>query len=115
MDAANQRLFLEVQRQFNETYPYLSLEAAKKEKGEYHSAGAADGCRQQAQTLLSDHIHLDDHMKVAELEAALEQHFGHPIKVFRKNGHTWMETRLTRAWTIRQQNEQGRSIAHGFD
>ncbi|MBS1665220.1 MAG: hypothetical protein JST68_29510 [Bacteroidetes bacterium] len=114
MDAARQRLFHEVQRQFNETYPYLNLEAVKTEPGE-RIVPTNDTDSLLAKTLLADQIHLDGHMRVAELESALEQHFGHPVKVLRKSGHTWLETRLTRAWTLHQQNEQGRSIAHGFD
>lgn len=107
-----ERLFQEVRHRFSELYPFLTIEAVRKTP--IDRASPAQKEARQARDLLHD-IGLSDDMNVADLEIALEQWFGHPIQVLRKNGHSWMETRLTRAWTIQQQNEQGRNIANGFD
>lgn len=113
VDAPRQRLFAEVQRQFNDAYPYLAIQWIKKSGGGV--VNWADGSeRQQAAAVLIRDIGVRDEMIVADLEAALEQWFGHPVQVLRKVGNSWMETRMTRNWTLYQQNEQGRNIARGF-
>jgi hypothetical protein len=53
-------------------------------------------------------------MTVSELESLLLQLFGLPVQVYRKSGNFWMETRMTRDWTLKQQNEHGKDIASGF-
>jgi hypothetical protein len=114
VDAPRQRLFMEVQRQFNENYPFLSIQWVKRTGGIV--INRAEGREtQQAASLLARDIGLSDDMRVADLEAALEQWFGYPVQVLRRAGNSWMETGMTRNWTLLQQNEQGRNIARGFE
>ncbi|TDW96708.1 hypothetical protein [Dinghuibacter silviterrae] len=106
MDTIRQRLFAEIQRQFNEAYPYLCIQWVKR-AGVVVVSGSDTTGRQQAADLLIRVIGMSDDMTVADLEVALEQWFGYPIQVLRRAGNSWMETRMTRNWTLYQQNQIG--------
>lgn len=97
-------LFRDVQHLIQETYPFLNVERMPCDKP---SGDLTAGRR--AVDLLCE-IGLNDNTTVAELEIALQQWFGFPVEVLRKSGNTWMKTRFTRLWSLREQNEQGRII-----
>lgn len=95
-----QHLIKEVQEEFNRTYPFLKIEFLKK-----------------TTTLpneMAEEIEVSDSMKVVELEEQLEGRFGLSVQVYRKSGNLWIETRMTRHWTLGQQNEHGEDIASTF-
>jgi hypothetical protein len=111
-------LIKEVQEEFNRTYPFLKIEFSKKNGLGYSSPqennGEGENVRAAAKSLLWEEFGLSDNMKVSELEILLQYQFGLPVQILRKSGHLWMETRLNRHWTLRQQNNHGEDIASGF-
>ena len=104
----------EVEREFNRNYPFLKIEFAKNGAGSLDSPGyqGADNdiLQSRAKHLLLNELGLNDAMKVSELEAVLQQVFDYPVQVFRKSGNFWIGTRMTRNWSLKQQNDQGREL-----
>ena len=133
-----QDLIRGVQEEFNEAYPFLKIEFSKKKetltgdecaKVEQLLAGKERSfeitetpapeeepngqqlIRSAAEQMLWDDFGITDDMKVTELEILLQYQFGLPVQILRKSGHLWMETRMNRSWTLRQQNDHGEDIA----
>ena len=133
-----QDLIRGVQEEFNEAYPFLKIEFSKKREpltveehakieqllsGKERSFEITETpapeeesnreplIRAAAQQMLWDDFGLTDEMKVTELEILLQYQFGLPVQILRKSGHLWMETRMSRGWTLRQQNDHGEDIA----
>jgi hypothetical protein len=118
-------LIKEVQEEFSRNYPFLKIEFSKRKSLSPEVEGpAADGqlspgentgeeqtFRATAKNLLWNDFSLSDTMTVSELEVLLQYQFGLPVQILRKSGNLWMETRLTRQWTLRQQNDHGADIA----
>ncbi|HVS94854.1 MAG TPA: hypothetical protein VHE54_00160 [Puia sp.] len=105
----------EIETEFNSIYPYLRIEFPK-------SAGVADpvvdgseakALRLKARDLLQSEVRVADGMTVKELEAAFVELFAVPVQIFRKSARLWIETKMTRDWTLRQQNDRGRELAPG--
>jgi hypothetical protein len=129
-----QRLIKEVQEEFTKAYPYLRIDLTKG-KGESRPVPSAapgrkdpswpeyvpgqqeetdDIVRIVAQKLLFNEFGMSDDMKINELELLLQYEFGLPVQILRKSGNLWLETRMSQYWTLRQQNDHGHDIAHGY-
>jgi len=112
-----QQLMANVQQEFNKAYPFLKVEFGKKS---HQPAIALDTLllytdeqvRDSARDILEKDVHLSDSLLVSELETALGHLFGAAAQVYRKGGNFWLETRMSRDWTLRQQNDHGRDIAY---
>jgi hypothetical protein len=74
----------------------------------------ADNTHSGARQLLWDEFGVSGEMTVTELEVLLQYQFGLPLQIMRKSGNLWMETRMTRHWTIREQNEHGKDLTSGY-
>jgi len=106
----------EIEKEFNRNYPYLRIEFPKN-SGEGAMAGVDaredEALQERAHDLLKTDARLADTMTISELEAALMILFSLPVQIFRKSGRLWIETKMTRDWTLRQQNDRGRELAPG--
>lgn len=117
-----QRLIKEVQKEFGNTWPYLKIDYGQRmgkgpESGDAQQSGdnpEKEMIRSAAKELLWHDFALTGETLVSELEILLQYEFGLPLQIYRKSGNLWLETRMTRHWTIRQQNEQGAEIATGY-
>lgn len=122
---ARQDLIRGIQEEFSRTYPFLKIEFSRK-KGlpedtpvvrtspSEENTDEEQNIRTVAKNILWDDFGLSDDMKVSELEILLQYQFGLPVQILRKSANLWMETRLNRHWTLRQQNDHGKDIASGF-
>jgi hypothetical protein len=114
-----QRLIKLIQEEFNSKWPFLKIDYVRKGGGtsvlSQADSGVAEGevdrLRAEARRLLWQEFALSDDTLVSELEILLQYEFGLSLQVLRKSGNLWMETSMTRHWTIRQQNQQGAEIA----
>lgn len=108
----------DVQREFNLLFPFLRLELFKH-KHNYRGGSPkqeklppflylGDLARQ-----LPEHISVSEGMTVQELEKLFEDELGLHLQVFRKSGILWLETTITDAWTLKQQNDHGMEISLG--
>ena len=110
----------DVQKDFNEAYPYLKIEFFKQ--------GNKKAIQPSAKNILNHSLTIDDArrlhnngrleikdaMKVGELEYEFKEQYGLNVQVFRKSGNIWLETTMTDDWTLKQQNDHGREISTSF-
>lgn len=114
------RLVKDVQRDFNQAYPFLKIEFLKKidtKNGQgnkqvniEHNQKLSDACSIKT---AEGSLIVEDAMSVAELEKAFVEKFGLLAQVFRKSGNIWLESTITDGWTLQQQNDLGREITTG--
>jgi hypothetical protein len=111
------RIIKEVQKEFNEEFPFLRIEFFRK--------GHRYGRYFHREPVLSKELKVGAHrdlekknpfgitatMTVKELERKCEDELGLSIQVYRKSGNLWLETTMTDNWTLEQQNENGRQIS----
>lgn len=103
-----------IEKEFNGIYSYLKIEFPKNgnEPGD-NGNEPSEGEALRAHHLLQDNAGVVDGMTVRELETALQTLIALPVQVFRKSGNSWIETKMTRDWTLKQQNDRGRELAVG--
>lgn len=113
------RLISEVQREFNQEFPYLKIEFFKKKPAgqpEFSASGLLPSNQkiELAQAIAADGgIEIVPEMKVKDLEKIFNEQFALKAQVFRLSGTIWLETVMTDNWSLRQQNEHGREITEG--
>lgn len=107
----------EVQKDFNDYFPYLKIEFFKKSHG-IEKASPAQRILPHNQTIgearsktEEGYFELWPEMTVAELEQSFWSKYGLSIQVFRKSGNLWLETTMTDKWTLSQQNKHGQEIS----
>lgn len=111
------RSIQEVQRDFNAEYPYLKLEFFRLPRRKEVNTSAANlldrslKLNQARRYQYDGELELQDTMKVNELELQLKEQYGLNAQVFRKSGNVWLETTMSDAWTLKQQNDHGMEIS----
>jgi hypothetical protein len=90
----------EIQKEFNELYPFLKIELVEK-------GNPTRIVLDNKMPGNGNHINVDAKKTVAELEGDFLNYFNLPIQVFRRAGNLWIETSLTHDWSLEQQNKEG--------
>ncbi|MGH2553409.1 MAG: hypothetical protein ACRDEB_06805 [Chitinophagaceae bacterium] len=117
LNISSNRLISEVQKEFNEAYPFLKIEFFKP-----RSFARSDFMTHQiipshlkigdGQLAITDgRIEIAENIKVSELEKNFKDMFNMAVQVFRKSGNLWLETTMTDDWTLEQQNNHGMEIS----
>lgn len=116
----DQRKIFAIQEEFNQVFPYLKLEFFAKphtvgggsaKKLIKHNSKTLGECR----TLHNNgHMTIVPQMTVADLEQRFSDVYGLAVQVFRKSGKVWLETTVTDAWTLEEQNRQGEALSNAF-
>jgi hypothetical protein len=107
----------EIQKEFNEAFPFLKIEFFKTRsfsRSEYmaHQIISSQHKIGDGQLAITDgDIEIAEEMKVKELEKIFKDQFSLAVQVFRKSGNLWLETTMTDNWTLQQQNDHGREIS----
>ena len=105
----------EVQDDFNKAYPFLRLEFNTKPglagNSSLKQKLPASTLLVKAGLLCEGELAISDQMTVGQLERFFNDIFGIPMQVARKSGTVWLETTMTAAWTLYQQNEHGRELS----
>lgn len=107
-DREQQRL-REIREAFTRRYPWLKLEFPAALRNDDRTKATVDP-GQINDDWLKATLGLTDTMTVRQLEATLMANYGIDVQVFRKSGKFWIETRMTRDWTLKRQNDQGRDL-----
>jgi hypothetical protein len=104
----------DVKKQFCYAFPYLKLEFFT----EPHVVGQGSTLLKMVpqSTLLGEingilregELSISPNDTVKDLEQAIQQQFGLPVQVFRKQKDVWLETTSTDNLTLAEQNEMGR-------
>lgn len=107
-----------LQKEFNHYFPFLKIEFYR-ERSKQVSEGpeiqtiATNEQIGQLQTIThSGKIPFSQRTIVRELERIFSDDFGLQVQVFRKSGRIWLATTSTDDWTLEEQNEEGRRLAH---
>jgi hypothetical protein len=114
---APNRLIGEIQKEFNEAFPFLKLEFFKTKsfsRSDFMAHQIIPSQRKigEGQQAITDgDIEIREKMKVMELEKIFKDQFSLAAQVFRKSGNLWLETTMTDNWTLQQQNDHGREIS----
>jgi hypothetical protein len=101
----------DIQQDFQKFFPFLKIEFYKQS----HSIGEGSQKRDALieETLLAHLlnenaegvIHLNEIMKVGELENLFAEKFGLYVQLFRKSGKVWLQTTTTDTWTLKEQSK----------
>ncbi len=114
---APNRLIGEIQKEFNEVFPFLKLEFFKTRsfsRSDFMAHQIIPSQRKigEGQLAITDgNIEIVEEMKVKDLEKIFKDQFSLAAQVFRKSGNLWLETTMTDDWTLQQQNDHGREIS----
>jgi hypothetical protein len=117
LHVAPQVLISEIQKEFNNNFPYLKIEffSTNKKKGNEPTGQVlipGNKTIGEIKTQIRESfVQLANKMKVKELEQLFAEQFALPVQVFRKSGTLWLETTMTDEWTLQQQNEHGRELS----
>src|SRR5215212_4998684 len=102
----------DVQREFNSAYPFLKIEFYKNiEQGFSRRQLNHSSTIQSAGVKHEGHLEIMDSMTVGQLENTFKNRFGLNAQVSRKSGILWLETTISDAWTLKQQNDHGRELS----
>lgn len=105
------------QKEFNSNFPYLKIEffSTANKQGElminkftYENDRLLAGYRNINNT---DQIVITPEMTVASLEEKFNKIYGLGTQILRKSGKIWLETTITDAWTLEEQNLQGEALS----
>lgn len=119
IDLINSKSLGELQKEFNDRYPYLRIMFFSKPH--QHGKGTERKYLQNANVTLEQcrikndggALEFDEHITVGELEEKFAEQFGLYIQVFRRSGNLWLETTATDNWSLHHQNEQGKELSTG--
>jgi hypothetical protein len=116
---APNRLISDIQKEFNEAFPFLKIEFFKTKsfsRSDFMAHQIIPPNRKigDGQLAITDgDIEVQAEMKVKELEKIFKDQFSLAAQVFRKSGNLWLETTMTDNWTLQQQNDHGYEISTG--
>lgn len=117
LNIAPNRYINDIQKEFNEIFPFLKLEFFKTKsfsRSEFMAHQIIPSNRkigEGQQEIVDGNIEISENMKVKDLENIFKDRFRLAAQVFRKSGNLWLETTMTDNWTLQQQNDHGREIS----
>jgi len=116
---ASSRLLSEIQKEFNDQFPFLKIEFFRSTMPRVSKWNAVNRISpdleiSKCQVLRKEgELHFLEETKVGELENLFLNDFNLNAQVFRRSGNIWLETTMTDKWTLKQQNDHGREITLG--
>ena len=115
MKLANNRMVNDVGQEFTNAYPFLRIDFFKYVQG--RSGLSAKQKLSRSISLANIGIRHEGEMEIIEtmtvkqLEQNFLNQFGLFVQVSRKSGSIWLETTISEAWTLKQQNDHGRELS----
>jgi hypothetical protein len=106
-----------LQEEFNHVFPYLKIEffsVANKQGQRIVNKFTTENSRALAGYRNShneEQIVITPETTVAALEEKFNKIYGLGAQILRKSGKTWLETTVTDAWTLQEQNQQGEALS----
>jgi hypothetical protein len=106
--------------EFNSYFPFLKIEffKAPHKIGEgsaknllYSDTRSIKDCRIRQ---VNGNYDFSDDLPVSTFEDRFLHEFGLSVQVFRKSGNIWLETSATDAWSLKQQNQEGKELSTEF-
>ena len=119
MQLSANRTLGDLQKEFNDAFPYLKLVFFKHAHDAYKGSPAKDILNEPEKMLfrVEDKPHegvlyIEPEMPVWQVERLFKEEYGLYVQVFRKSGNLWLETSVTDDLTLEQQNAKGRAGEH---
>jgi len=113
----NDTKFIEVQKRFNEVYPFLKVEFYKRDYSEKKVSAFKDRISPEkiisaeAKSFQPGNIDINRHRTVSAFEKEFYEKFGIAMQVSRKSGKIWIETSRTDDRTLKAQNQLGKTMS----
>ena len=109
----DQKKIREIQKEFNQKFPFLKIEFYTQEHGDHE--GSASKYEIDENLTIDDartkknegELSINANQKVSTLEKNFHDIYGLNVQVFRKSGDVWLQTIHTDDWTLHKQNEKG--------
>jgi len=114
MKINNSKPLKDVQKEFNQAFPFLKIEFFKTPHQEGISSDETDILNPELtlgevnSKIKNGEIPLEGKMKVGTFEKLWETEFGLFIQVYRKSHGKWLQTWVTDIWTLDEQNNRGK-------
>jgi hypothetical protein len=105
----------EIKQEFNLVFPYLKIDF-KLQDGNASKNVATKIVSKKVTIgdLLKDNpegvITINEHHSIKQIAQKFAEHFGLITFFYRKSGNMWLEIKMTRDWTLKQQNESGMEV-----
>jgi len=104
----------DIRTKFVHHYPFLTIEFFNPEKEKTIRFTEQNKIHEKNQPIrninsvqLPCSINISSHIKVVELEKAVEDTTGLAVQIYRKSGKVWLQTTATDHWTLDMQNRKG--------
>jgi hypothetical protein len=113
MKITEDRKLRDLQREFNERFPYLKIEFYAKPHGLREDSAEEDRLDSELEVgevqefPMSGTFEEKGSMSTTDFEQAMSKHFGLHTQVFRKSYGKWLQTWATDNWTLAEQNRRG--------
>lgn len=105
MKISNHKTVVEIEEEFSELFPYLRLKVFRNTTEIVAPSQLTLGSLRKLDETTD--LPLSPGMTIDSLEKMFRNEFGLQIKLFRKSGKEWIETKLTGHWTLEEQNREG--------
>lgn len=120
MVISDDKTLKDIQREFNDKFPYLKIEFYKT----HHEPGEGSPTQERLDSEMTigearqsheeGDLRVQSNMKVSTLEQNFSEKYGLHVQVFRKSGNLWMQTTSTDEWTLNEQNRKGGSSERAY-
>lgn len=120
MIISDDKKLIEIQREFNEKFPYLKIEfySGEHQPGQgspiEHRLDSRKTIGKVRKTHEEGDMRIDGRMKVSTFEQKFLETYGLNVQVFRKSGNLWIQTTSTDSWSLTQQNRKGGSSEQAY-
>ena len=105
----------DIKQEFNKAFPYLKIDFRMPESYANKIIRKITPLSElKVSDILKDHpegvITIEETHSIKEIVQKFADHFGLNTYFFRKSGNLWLEIKVTKDWTLKQQNESGMEI-----
>lgn len=117
IEISDDRKISDIQKEFNEKFPYLKLEflhnaTQKKEGSDKIISDSSKKVFKLSKSRSKRQFIIHPKQTVVELENAFKEYFGLCVQLYRKSGRTWLQSTITDDWTLKEQNEHGEALSN---
>ena len=116
MKINNSKQLNELQKEFNQVFPYLKIEFFSKPHEEGNGSNEADildsklTVGEVRNNDTDGFIPVDGEIPVGIFENLFKDNFGLYVQVYRKSHGKWLQTWVTDLWTLEEQNNRGKVL-----
>ncbi len=118
MKINNSKQLKDLQKEFNQVFPYLKIEFFRKPHDEGNGSNEADildielTVEEVRDNNTEGFIPTDGAIPVGVFEKLFQDNFGLNVQVYRKSHGNWLQTWVTDVWTLEEQNNRGKILGN---